>query len=81
MYKKRQGEWPSWRLCARRPALGLEVAKPYGETERFDFIVTSGTTPRKVAYDADGATSQATKTAPPRPHLEKRVMWGTRRRG
>jgi len=42
VYKKRQGELAELAFMFKAASVGLGVAKPYGETERFDFIVTSG---------------------------------------
>jgi PD-(D/E)XK endonuclease len=42
IYKKRQGELAELAFMFKAASLGLGVAKPYGETERFDFIVSSG---------------------------------------
>jgi PD-(D/E)XK endonuclease len=42
LYKKRQGELAELAFMCKAASLGLGVSKPYGETERFDFILTSG---------------------------------------
>jgi hypothetical protein len=42
LYKKRQGEMAELAFMCKAAGLGLGVSKPYGETERFDFIITSG---------------------------------------
>jgi hypothetical protein len=42
LYKKRQGELAELAFMCKAASLGLGVSKPYGETERFDFIITSG---------------------------------------
>ena len=42
VYKKRQGELAELAFMFKAASVGLGVAKPYGETERFDFIVTCG---------------------------------------
>ena len=42
VYKKRQGELAELAFMFKAASVGLGVAKPYGEIERFDFIVTSG---------------------------------------
>jgi len=41
-YKKRRGELAELAFMYKAASLGLGVAKPYGETERFDFIISSG---------------------------------------
>jgi len=39
---KRQGELAELAFACKAASLGFGVAKPYGESERFDFIVSSG---------------------------------------
>jgi hypothetical protein len=46
--QKRRGELAELAFVYKAASLGLGVAKPYGDSERFDFIVSSGLGLRRV---------------------------------